>query len=77
MSRRNPTFRPAHYTIKDLETWGIRIDSVEQRGKWLAVTTEGEFHTMVPARNGKSLNPYNKWGDHVSIHSVRILIRMQ
>jgi hypothetical protein len=71
MSRKNPTFKPRHYTIKDLENWGIRIHSIEQLGKWLAVKTEGEFHTMKPGKN-----PYNKYGDHVAIHSVTLKIRM-
>lgn len=72
MSRKNPTFRPRHYTIKDLENWGIRIESVGQENKWAVVKTEGQFHTMKP---GKS--PYNQYGDHVAIHSVTIKIRMQ
>jgi hypothetical protein len=72
MNRKKSIFNPRYYTIKDLEAWGIRIESVEQQGHWLAVKTEGQFHTMQP---GKS--PYNQYGDHVAIHSVTIKIRMK
>ncbi len=71
MSKRNPTFSPRHYTIRDLEKKGIRIHSVDQHNNWAVIKTEGEFHTMKP---GKS--PYNQWGDHIAIRSVTIKIRM-
>lgn len=71
MSVRNPTFKPRHYTIKDLENMGIRIHDVHQEGNWLKVRTEGEFHTMAAGKTA-----YNQWGDHVASHSVAIKIRM-
>jgi len=72
LSKKNPTFRPRYYTIKQLERLGVRIHSVDQYNKWAVIKTEGEFHTM----GADKKSPYNEWGDHMVLHSVSIKIRM-